>query len=123
MNPPTVRVLRVSGLPPEMASRAIDAVLGTDRDVLAIDTIEPGPEDPQSHVLHVLVEGSALERVRRKLVTGFSFVGVEDVTDSDAAARSPSVRIRAAAVCSDPLRLALETRKGEPFSRAHPTAA
>jgi len=123
MKPPTVRVLRVSGLPPEMALRAIDAVLGTDRDVLAIDAIEPGPDDPQAHVLHVLVEGSALERVRRKLATGFTFVGVEDVTDSNAAVRSPSVRIRAAAVCSDPLRLGLETRKGEASALAHPNAA
>ena len=110
-------------MPPEMALRAIDAVLGTDRDVLAIDAIEPGPDDPQAHVLHVLVEGSALERVRRKLATGFTFVGVEDVTDSNAAARSPSVRIHAAAVCSDPLRLGLETRKDEASAAAHPNAA
>jgi hypothetical protein len=89
MNAPTVRVLRIAGLPPEMASRAVDAVLRTDRDVLAIDAIEPGPTT-QAHVLHVVVEGSGVERIRRKLATGFTFVDVEDVTDTSAAARSPA---------------------------------
>jgi len=122
MNAPTVRVLRIAGLPPEMASRAVDAVLRTDRDVLAIDAIEPGPDDPQAHVLHVVVEGSGVERIRRKLATGFTFVDVEDVTDTSAAARSPSTRIHAASASSEPLRLGLETLERQGSTTTHPNA-
>jgi hypothetical protein len=96
-----------------MASRAIDEVLGSDRDVLAIDAIEPGPDDALSQVLHILVQHDAVDRVRRKLVTSFTFIGVEDVTDSSAAARSPSARIHAAAVRAVPLGLTLETQSAD----------
>ena len=122
MNTPNVRVLRVSGLPPQMACRAIDAVLGNDRGVLAIDAIEPGPDDQLSPVLHVVAEDTAVDRIRRKLATGFTFVGVEDVTESSAAARSPSVRIRAGTVHSLPLSLRLETLERRTRSAPHPTA-
>ena len=123
MNSTTVRVLRVSGLPWQMASRAIDSVLGNDRDVLAIDAIEPGPDDPHADVLHVLVEERAVDRVRRKLATGFTFVCVEDVTDSSAAARTPSARIHAATVSSAPLCVRLETRERRNTALTHPSAA
>jgi hypothetical protein len=91
---------------------AIDDVLGSDREVVAIDAIEPGPEDPSCDAVHVLAEEAGIERIRRKVVTGFAFVDIEDVTDTDAAGRAPRLRIRAGAVRSLPPSLSLETRQG-----------
>ena len=99
-----VRVLRVTGIPHEMALRAIDALLRTDRSVVSIDAVElePEAECPDSHAVHVVTEEAAVDRIRRKLTIGFPPIDIEDVTDTNAAGRAPTERIRAAAYSPPP---------------------
>jgi hypothetical protein len=99
-----VRVLRVTGIPPEMALRAIDALLRTERSVVSIDAVElePEPERTDRHAVHVVTEEDAVERIRRKLTIGFPPIDIEDVTETNAAGRAPTERIRATAYSPPP---------------------
>src|SRR5262245_22277247 len=79
------RVLRVTGLPPEMAAHAVHSVLRAERSVRAIDVIEGAPGAASSSVF-VIVEPDGLARVHRKIATGFTGIEIEDVTRLGASA-------------------------------------
>jgi hypothetical protein len=103
----TPRVLRITGVPPEMASAAVDALLTGHRGVLAIDAVESVVQGGEHHAVHVLVEETHAERVRDKLVTAFADAAVEDVTEMTAAGLAPSSRVRAGVAHVAPPDLAL----------------
>lgn len=108
MTDPKARMLRVTGVPREMASAAIDAVLTEHRGVLSIDAIESMLDEGHRDAVHVVVEEAELERIRRKLFTAFAGVEVEDVTETRAAGQAPVVRVRAGLAAATPPSLGLE---------------
>jgi hypothetical protein len=108
------RVLRVTGVPREMASGAIDALLTGHRGVLSIDAVEPTVDDAHDDAVHVVVEEAQAQRVRAKLSTAFAGIDVDDVTDERAAGQAPAVRIRAEAAAATPPTLALEPPSRRP---------
>ena len=80
------RVLRVTGLPPEMAVGAVHTVLRAERSVRAIDVIEGALGDPASSSVFVVVDPEGLARVHHKIATGFAGIEIEDVTKLGASA-------------------------------------
>ena len=87
--------LRVLGLPVQMATYAVPAVLRDEASVSAIDLVELGTGIARFSAVEVLVSASAEARVRGRILDTLTAVYIERV--SDRAEKSARCRTR---VCS-----------------------
>jgi hypothetical protein len=77
--------LRVLGLPVQMATYAVPAVLRDEAEVSAIDVVELGTGTARFSVVELLVSAPAAAQVRARILDTLTAVYVERVSDQNAA--------------------------------------